>query len=203
MEYKKLDDEKLVELSKAGDEEALDFLLSRFKPLALSISRSYFLVGGEQEDVMQEAMIGLYKACLGYHAGMGASFATFARKCITRNVQTAVKIANRKKNQLLNSSYNLSPQGEVVFGEEEDDEELCLVIPSKQLLPEEALIEEEKILEIKADIIKKLSNFELVVFKHYLKGLTYIEIAEKLKTQPKAIDNALSRIKTKLAYLKR
>ena len=203
MDYKILADEKLVELAKTGDENALDFLLARFKPLALSVSRSYFLVGGEQDDVMQEAMIGLYKACLGYHEDMGASFATFARKCITRNVQTAVKVANRKKNQLLNNSYNLSPQGEVIFGDEAEDEELCLIIPANQLLPDEALIEEEKILEIKKDIVKRLSNFELIVFKNYLKGLSYIEIAEKLKTQPKVIDNALNRIKNKLAYLKR
>ncbi|MBQ3494248.1 MAG: sigma-70 family RNA polymerase sigma factor [Clostridia bacterium] len=201
MDYKNLTDEQLVEYSKAGDENALDCLMSRFKPMALSVSRCYFLVGGDEDDVMQEAMIGLYKACLRYSAQKGASFATFAKWCITKNVQSAVKGANCLKFQILNQSYKLSPQGEVLFGEE-SDEEIALYIPSTDLSPAEILIEHEKIEEIKNDIIKKLSDFEFLVFKKYLKGHTYIEIAKQLNQTPKTIDNALNRIKNKLAYLK-
>ena len=202
MDYEKQSDEQLVILVKQGDEVALDFLLSRYKTLTLKIIRSYFLIGGEQEDLIQEAMIGLYKACLSYNAECGASFATFARKCMTRNVQTAVKTANRKKNQMLNNSLMLSPQGSVVISEDKDDEELQLVIQSHDLLPEEHLIEEEKVQEIKQEILKRLSAFELTVMNHYLKGLSYTEIAEKLSQPPKKIDNALTRIKNKLSYLK-
>lgn len=202
MKYETQSDEQLVKLVKQGDEVALDFLLSRYKTLTLKIIRSYFIIGGEQEDLIQEAMIGLYKACLSYNADCGASFSTFARKCMTRNVQTAVKTANRKKNQMLNNSLMLSPQGSVVIGEDKDDEELALVIQSHDLLPEEHLIEEEKVQEIKKEIVKRLSTFELTVMKHYLKGLSYTEIAEKLSQPPKKIDNALTRIKNKLSYLK-
>ena len=101
-----LTDNQLILLAKNGDENALDFLMKKYKKLASKLSRSYFLVGAESEDLLQEAMIGLYKAYVSYDINSKASFATFARMCIVRNIQTAVKTANRRKNQILNQSVS-------------------------------------------------------------------------------------------------
>lgn len=197
-----MSDIELIKNARAGDENALGDLLNRYKQLASKIARSYFLVGAEYEDLLQEAMIGLYKAYVSYDTNGNASFSTFARTCITRNVQSAVKMANRKKNQMLNNSISLSSQGAIVKGEEEDDDEINIVIPSNTLSPDEKLIESENLALIKQKIKQTLSNFELEVLALYLKGYTYTQIAQKLNLSNKSIDNALTRIKHKLAFLK-
>ena len=197
-----MSDIELIKNARAGDENALGDLLNRYKQLASKIARSYFLVGAEYEDLLQEAMIGLYKAYVGYDTNGNASFSTFARTCITRNVQSAVKKANRKKNQMLNNSISLSSQGAIVKGEEEDDDEINIVIPSNTLSPDQKLIESENLALIKQKIKQTLSNFELEVLALYLKGYTYTQIAQKLNLSNKSIDNALTRIKHKLAFLK-
>ena len=197
----KLSDDQLILKAKQGDESSLDFLLNRYKQTASKIARSYFLVGAEYEDLLQEAMIGLYKAYVSYEPTHGASFSTFAHRCITRNVQTAVKTANRKKNQMLNNSVSLTNQGAIVINTESDDE-VNLVIPSNALSPDQKLIESEKLAEIKEKIKKALSAFELNVLLYYLNGDSYTEIAKKLNQSNKSIDNALSRVRHKLSFLK-
>ncbi len=199
---KNLTDEELIDLAKNGDELALDFLLDRYKLLASKIARSYFLIGAEYEDLLQEAMIGLYKAYMSYDKTNKASFSTFATTCITRNVQTAVKTANRKKNQILNSSISLTNQGGL-RKQGDEDEDITLIIPSTSLTPDEKLIESETLKSIKEKIKQCLSKFELDVLVLYLQGYSYTQIAQKLNLTNKSIDNALSRIRHKLSFLKK
>ena len=195
-------DNELITLFREGDENAFGFLLARYKQLVSKIARSYFLVGAEYEDLIQEAMIGLYKAIKNYDTKNSASFSTFARMCIERNIQSAVKVANREKNKALNGSVSLSNQGEIKINEDED-EEISIVIPSSILSPDEKLEQSERIKQIKEQIVSLLSKFELEVLALYLKGYTYTQIALKLNMSNKRIDNALSRIKQKLAFLKK
>ncbi len=193
-----LDDRQLIEKARQGDELALDTLISRYKILASKIARSYFLVGAEYEDVLQEAMIGLYKAYTSYDLKGKTAFSTFAHMCITRSVQSAVKSANRKKNMMLNQRLSLSNQGAV---EANDDDEVMLVLASKDFSPDEKLIHSENLQDIKRKIIKALSVFEQKVLSLYLKGYSYSDIATKLDVSNKSIDNALTRIRKKLEFL--
>ena len=197
-----LTDIQLIEKAKSGNELALDFLLGRYKKLANKIARSYFLIGAEYDDLLQEAMIGLYKAYISYDISSKANFSTFAHMCITRSVQTAVKKANSKKNQMLNNSISLSNQGGIIANSEDNDEDINLVLPSSILTPDEILIEGENFANIKEKIKSALSKFELDVLSLFLKGLSYTQIAEKLNQTNKSVDNALSRIRNKLSFLK-
>ncbi len=195
-------DDVLIEKAKNGDEVSLDFLMQKYKKMANKIARSYFLVGAEYDDLLQEAMIGLYKAITKYNKTSGANFQTFAYKCITRNVQTAVKTANRKKYQALNSSVSLSNQS-IDTTSATDSDDINLYIFGMVKSPDEKLIETESYNEIKESIKKALSTFELDVLMHFLSGKSYSEIAQQLNTNSKSIDNALARIRSKLAFLKR
>lgn len=196
-----LSDDVLIAQAKQGDELSLDFLMQRYKQLASKIARSYFLVGAEHEDLLQEAMIGLYKAYISYDKTKHTSFSTFAYLCITRSVQDAVKSANSKKHHMLSNCVSLTNQGAIVINNEED-KEINIVIPSSALSPDEQLIEEEKIKDIKQKIKNNLSNLEQKVLSLYLNGDSYTQIAQKLNTNNKSIDNALSRIRHKLNFLK-
>lgn len=199
--YNSLTDEQILLLYKGGDEKALDFLLGKYKSLASKIARSYFLVGAESEDILQEAMLGLYSACRTYMDN-GASFKSFATLCITRAVQSAVKKANRLKNKMLNESLSLSNQGSVLLdGKDFDDEDVSLYIPSNILDPEDALLADEQKNEINRIINENLSIKEKKVLVLYLNGLSYAQIAEKIGDTTKAVDNAISRTKKKLEEL--
>ena len=195
-------DEELIKLYNEGNDDAFNFLLERYKQLANKIARSYFLVGAEYEDLVQEATIGLYKAIEKYDMQNNASFSTFARICIERNIQSAVKIANREKYKILNGSVSLSNQGEIKVNEDED-EEISIVIPSTILSPDEKLEQSERLKQIKEQISSLLSKFELKVFILYLQGYKYTQIASKLNMSNKKIDNAITRIKHKLEFLKK
>ena len=199
--YNSLTDEQILLLYKSGDENALDFLLEKYKSLASKIARSYFLVGAESEDILQEAMLGLYSACRTY-TDNGASFKSFATLCITRAVQSAVKKANRLKNKMLNESLSLSNQGSVLLdGKDLDDEDVSLYVPSNILDPEDALLAEEQKNEINRIINENLSIKEKKVLVLYLNGLSYAQIAEKIGDTTKSVDNAISRTKKKLEEL--
>lgn len=196
--YKSLSDEEILKLYNNGDENALDFLINKYKSLASKISRSYFLIGGESEDLLQEAMIGLYSACLNYDKSQGSSFKTFATLCINRAVQTAVKTANRLKNKMLNDSYSLSSQGTIKKEDSSLDDEVYIYLPSLEPLPEDALLASERSSEISKIIDENLSKKERAVLLLYLNGLSYAEIANRLGENTKAVDNAISRTKKKL-----
>lgn len=199
--YSKLSDEQILKRYKSGDEKALDFLLSKYKLLASKIARSYFLIGAEGEDILQEAMLGLYSACRTYDEAY-SSFKSFATLCITRSIQTAVKKANRLKNKLLNESLTLNNQGAVVMeGKDEDDEEISLYIPSGILDPEDIMLQEERKVELNEAINNNLSVKEKRVLQLYLSGYSYFEIAKRINITTKAVDNAIARTKRKLEKL--
>ena len=147
--YKNLSDEQILKLYKQGDEKALDFLLNKYKLLASKKARSYFLAGAESEDLLQEAMLGLYTACRTFNVETGNQFLPFASLCITSAVLDAVKKANRQKNKVLNESLSLTNQGTVITeGKDEDNEDIVLYIPSESLDPENALLNKERKNEI-------------------------------------------------------
>lgn len=200
--YKELSDEQILKLYKDGDEQALDFLLNKYKLLASQKARSYFLIGAESEDLLQEAMLGLYSACRTFDPSASSTFKHFASLCITRAIQTAVKTANRLKNRVLNESLSLTSQGTVMQeGKDENNEDICLYVPSDILEPEDALLAEERKNEFNEVINENLSNKEKKVLALYLQGLSYLQIAEKLGETTKSVDNAISRTKRKLEEL--
>lgn len=191
-------DENLALKAQEHDYESEIELFTRYKNNINRISRSFFLVGGDTEDLIQEGMIGLYKAIKYYTADKNASFSTFANLCIKRQIQTAVKMATSHKNKILSSAIPIAEEET----NEEDDEHLGLVIPSSAPNPDDSLISKETINEIKLQIKEKLSVLELKILSQYLAGKSYNEISEKLDLNKKSVDNALSRIKSKLSFLK-
>lgn len=197
-----MEDLELIRKAKQGDETSLELLLAKFKPLACKIARRYFLAGQDEEDLYQEAMIGLFKAEQSFNENSGQDFKSFATLCINRQIQTAVKNSNRKKNKILNESISLNNQGGIELYESDDDEQLYFIIPSSSPLPDDELIYKEKVDEIKNAINQKLSVYERKVLSLYLKGLSYKEMGQILEKETKSIENCLSRIKSKLSYLK-
>lgn len=197
-----MEDIDLIRKAKQGDETSLELLLAKFKPLACKIARKYFLAGQDEEDLYQEAMIGLFKAEQSFNETAGQDFKSFATLCINRQIQTAVKNSNRKKNKILNESISLNNQGGIDVYESDDEEQLYFMIPSSSPLPDDELIYKEKVDEIKNAIDQKLSTYERKVLSLYLKGLSYKEMGQILEKETKSIENCLSRIKSKLSYLK-
>ena len=197
-----MEDIDLIRKAKQGDETSLELLLAKFKPLACKIARKYFLAGQDEEDLYQEAMIGLFKAEQSFNEAAGQDFKSFATLCINRQIQTAVKNSNRKKNKILNESISLNNQGGIDVYESDDEEQLYFIIPSSSPLPDDELIYKEKVNEIKNAIDQKLSTYERKVLSLYLKGLSYKEMGQILEKETKSIENCLSRIKSKLSYLK-
>lgn len=190
----KVENEKLVLLIKTGDEDALVELIHRFKPHLNRLARSYFLFGGEEEDIKQEAMIGLYSACISYKPDMKTTFNSFASLCMKRRILSAIKSANRNKNKPLNESVSIHTKID-------SKNEVELYLPQYVFNPDEVFEENENYEEIKIKITKTLSNMEFKILSLFLKGLSYDEIANLLNISKKSVDNALSRIKNKLKFL--
>ncbi len=193
-------DEELVQMIKLGIEEAEEELFARYKSVVSSVARSYFLMGAELDDLIQEGMIGLYKACQKFSEKQ-ASFKTFAYLCIKRQIQTAVKQANRQKNRMLNNYVSLDSQGGYKTGENGEDEAV-LILPSKELSPDAEIIQKENYQEIIKKIKSALSPLELKVLTLYLKGNSYQTISVEVGKSYKSVDNLLYRIKNKLEFLK-
>ena len=194
MDYKKLTEQELLERV-LSDSLAMEELLSRYKGLVKQIARSYFLVGAEPEDLIQEGMIGLHSAILSYKESVG-SFKSFASLCIKRRLISAVKIANRQKHKFLNESISLTAQGGIKNNKGDDSE--IYIIPSDELSPLDKMIAKEEYIALQNYINKKLSIFERKVLKLYLDGLSYLQIAQKLESNTKSIENALSRLRSKI-----
>ena len=184
-------DEILVELARSGNEDALDILMVRFKPLVKSKAKDYFLSGGGIEDLVQEGMIGLYKAVLNFDAEKNAKFATFAHLCVVRQIQSAIKAASRNKHIPLNKSISIHSENEsgVSIGEIADRN-----IPN----PEDLLIGQEAYNDISEFIQENLSKLEHDILTHYLEGKTHIQIAEAIGKNAKTVDNAIQRIRKKI-----
>ena len=191
-------DEKLSTMAQSGDKNAVNELLTRYKSLINKISRSYFLVGGDIEDIIQEGMIGLYKAIMNYNSEKNASFKTFASTCIKNQIQSAIRVASSEKNKVLSTAMSFQDQNT-----DEDDEEMEIMLPSTIPSPDDKVLERENVKEIFQVIKESLSELEQKVLVLYLKGYNYNEISEKMNISKKSIDNALSRIKNKLSFLKK
>lgn len=193
MDISELKDEELVERIKIGDGIAETELFERYKDLVVKISRGFFIVGGDLEDLIQEGMIGLYKAVRGYSTHKETSFKTFAVICIKHQIQSAIKHANTNKNKPLSSA--------VSFQKFTPNTESIDYLPVELILnntPDEKVIDKENFESLKKIIISSLSPLELKVLVQYLQGYTYKEISQNLDISQKSIDNSLTRIKNKL-----
>lgn len=189
-------DEELISRHRDGDGRAMDALLMRYRNFARSKARSYFLVGADKEDIVQEAMIGLYKAVRDFSADKETSFRAFAEVCVTRQIITAIKMATRQKHIPLNTYVSLSKP---LVTEEEPDRSLMDVLQTTQVTdPAELVISSEELRSMKMAFAEILSDFEIDVLHLYVEGKSYQEVSDLLGRQVKAVDNALQRIKRKV-----
>ncbi|QQY79431.1 RNA polymerase sporulation sigma factor SigH [Keratinibaculum paraultunense] len=193
--YDDMKDEDVVERAKTGDPLALDYLMSKYKSFVKLKSRSYFLIGADNEDIIQEGMIGLYKAIRDYDKDKLTSFKAFAELCITRQIITAIKTATRQKHIPLNSYISLNKP---IYDEESDRTLLDVISGTKVTDPEELVISSEELCFMENQMVELLSDLEWDVLMAYLEGKTYQEIADELNRHVKSIDNALQRVKRKL-----
>lgn len=197
----RISDEDLIEHVRSGDESALDQLIERYKAFVRAKARSYFLIGADREDIVQEGMIGLYKAIRDYRDDKLASFKAFAELCVTRQIITAIKTATRQKHVPLNSYISLDKP---IYDEESERTLLDIISGAVVADPEELMIHREEFDAIEIQMKKLLSELERDVLILYLDGRSYQEIAEDLSRHVKSIDNALQRVKRKLEkYLER
>jgi RNA polymerase sporulation-specific sigma factor len=189
-------DADLVRLVRGGHDRALSALLLRYRKFARSKARTYFLAGADREDVVQEGMIGLYKAIRDFDLDGSTPFRAFAELCISRQILTAIKTANRHKHQPLNSSVSLdAPAHSGSHGERSIGEEL---VASNESDPAEIMVSAEHLEELRASLQRDLTDLESNVLRLYIQGKSYDEIAGTLGNHVKSIDNALQRIKRKL-----
>jgi RNA polymerase sporulation-specific sigma factor len=193
--YDRLEDEEVVELVHTGESEALDYLINKYKNFVRAKARSYFLIGADREDIVQEGMIGLYKAIRDFKEDKLSSFKAFAELCITRQIITAIKTATRQKHIPLNSYVSLDKP---IYDEESDRTLMDVISGAKVLDPEELIINREKFDDIEEKMAELLSDLERKVLALYLDGRSYQEISEDLNRHVKSIDNALQRVKRKL-----
>ena len=195
IELEHLTDEEIVELAKYGNVGALEFLINKYKNFVRAKARTYFLIGADREDIIQEGMIGLYKAIRDYRYDRQASFRAFAEICVTRQIITAIKTATRQKHIPLNSYVSLNKP---VFDEESERTLGEVVVTEKDGNPEDLFINQENLMDIESTMNKFLSPLEQEVVGLYLEGKSYQEIAEQLNRHVKSVDNALQRVKRKL-----
>jgi len=188
-------DEDIVEFAKDGDDSALEYLINKYKNFVRAKARSYFLIGADREDIIQEGMIGLYKAIRDFKSDKLSSFRAFAELCITRQIITAIKTATRQKHIPLNSYVSLNKP---IYDEDSDRTLLDVISGSKITDPEELIISREEFDDIEEKMGEILSSLEWKVLMSYLEGKSYQEIAVDLKRHVKSIDNALQRVKRKL-----
>ncbi len=194
--YGDMADEQIVELSAEGEKMAAEYILSKYKNLVLSKAKPYFLAGADREDLVQEGMIGLFKAIRDFDPTKQASFRGFAEMCIKRQMITAIKTASRQKHIPLNNYVSLSNP---VYDGEEDRTLVDVIAERENMDPEEMMLRREKVEAMENEISEKLSSLEKSVLSLYMGGMNYQEIAVELDRPPKSIDNALQRIKKKLS----
>ena len=197
-QYLSMSDEDVAALAQQGDGQALAYLLNKYKNFVRSKARSYFLIGADHEDIVQEGMIGLYKAIRDFQPERLASFRSFAELCVKRQIITAIKAATRQKHVPLNSYVSLNKP----LYDEESDRTLMDVIEGRVTNPEDLYISQEDLSRIQTQISEVLSDLERRVLEAFMDGKSYQEIAELLGRHVKSIDNALQRVKRKLFKFK-
>ena len=180
-----IEDIELLELAQSGDDVAMEALLAKYKGVVATIGRKYFLLGADKEDLLQEGMIGLFKAIRSYDETKNATFSTYASRLIEREMISAIRRANSMNSQILTGAVDI------------DSSTVAL-----ESSPEADYLDQENVAALMQEINKHLSGLEKIVVTEYLKGYNYIDIARTLGKEPKSIDNALTRIKKKLKYLK-
>lgn len=196
-DYDNIKDEDLIEIIKSGDKQAFEYLLNKYKELVNAKVSKYFIIGAERDDIVQEALIGLFKAIKDYKPDMQNSFKNFANMCIERQLITAIKTSNRQKHIPLNSYLSLNISA---YDEEEGESDTSLIdIFNNDLIedPLDTITKKEYYQNIEEAIDKSLSDFEKKVLNKYINGKSYVEIAEELDTPVKSIDNAIQRIRKK------
>lgn len=186
-QYENMSDEELIVRLRGGESGIADYLMEKYKGMVKQKARAMFLIGGENDDLIQEGMIGLFKAVRDYQPDKEASFQTFARICVDRQIYNAIQSSNRQKHQPLNSYVSLS---------QESDENTMANIWAEN--PESIIIDQENTRYLEEEITRKLSPMEKKVLEYYLEGCGYVEIGKFLGKTPKSIDNALQRIRTKI-----
>jgi len=198
--YEDYSDEELIELYKEGNEIAIDFLFNKYKNLVRKKAKAMFIVGGDNDDLIQEGMIGLYKAIRDYDESKDASFRTFSSMCINRQMCTAVTTSNRKKHSPLNEyiSLDMPVQSEKA---EESTRLSDMLYSTFEQNPEDIFIDKESTDFIESKIGNVLSSYERQVLLLQMEGLDYVKIADKLGKTAKSVDNALQRIRNKLSEI--
>jgi len=194
-EYEGMLDEEVVEYAREGSKAAEEYLINKYKNFVRAKARSYFLIGADREDIIQEGMIGLYKAIRDFRGDKLSSFRAFAELCVTRQIITAIKTATRQKHIPLNSYVSLNKP---IYDEDSDRTLLDIISGSKVSDPEELVINREEFGNIEDKMGEILSELEWQVLMSYLDGKSYQEIAVDLRRHVKSIDNALQRVKRKL-----
>lgn len=191
--YSQKSDEAIILRIRQGETEALEYILEKYKDLVRKKARKLFLIGGDQDDLIQEGMIGLYKAVRDYDESREGSFKAFADLCVSRQIYDAIKASNRQKNIPLNTYVSFyapffDEKGSNLFADNKEN-------------PEVLLIDRENVLALEKEFETVLSEFEKEVLALYLEGLKYQQIALRINREPKSVDNALQRIKTKIRRL--
>lgn len=196
VDYAECSDNELIERMRRGETEIMDYICEKYKNLVRSKAKSMFILGADNEDLIQEGMLGLFKAVRDYDMGRDASFFTFAELCINRQMYTAVQAAKRKKHTPLNNYVSLDSD---VVGEDKDGNSISPLLADKaELSPEELFLDKERVAYLQKAIEEELSEFEKQVLDLYLTGMSYSQIAKVLGRDEKSTDNALQRLKTKI-----
>jgi RNA polymerase sporulation-specific sigma factor len=202
VEYSKCDDETLIEMYRMGNETAIEVLFDRYKNLVRKKAKAMYIAGGDSDDLIQEGMIGLYKAVRGYDDSKGIPFVSFASLCIDRQIMTAVTASNREKNAPLNNYISFEMPA---YSDDESDNVMKLadvITDESDQNPEFIFIDKEYAKDFRKKLSKELSPLERKVLSCHMNGMDYRQIAEKLAKPPKSIDNALQRIKAKAHKIK-
>ena len=192
--FQKMDDEEIIKLINLGDNNALDFIMNKYKEVVNIKVSKYFIIGAEKEDIVQEGMIGLYKAIKSFDPEKENSFKTFANLCIERQLITAIKSSNRQKHMPLNSYLSLN-----MSAYEDEEAETVMDVFDSNLIedPLDTITKKEYYSAIESAIDKSLSDFEKKVLNRFAKGESYVQIADRLNTPVKSVDNAIQRIRKK------
>ncbi len=197
--YDEMADEDIIALIRQEDRIALDYLISKYKNLVRKKAKALFLIGGDSEDLIQEGMIGLYKAIRDFQPDKAASFLTFADLCVSRQMYSAIKTSNTMKNQPLNNYISIDTHN---YNEDQENINsityVANIAHARSMNPEEMLIDRENTQRLEAKLMERLSGFEKDILTLYLQDYSYSQIARVMNKKPKAIDNGLQRIKKKL-----
>lgn len=201
-EYNEISDEELIDRLRQGESQITDYIMFKYKNLVRKKARSMYILGADNDDLIQEGMIGLFKAVRDYDIGRDASFFTFADLCISRQMYNAVQASRREKHVPLNTYISLyTDTGNSSENEGNGTTLLNILISDVETNPEELIIDKENVADIESIVEKELSTFEKQVFDLYITGMTYSQIAKVLGRDDKSTDNALQRIKVKLRHL--